>query len=162
MKLFKLTLAASLVAFAGTAIAAQDGLLDTESVGTADVLIVKQNAVQLTDLDDLDFGAPQLVAADLTVSDGVCVFSTTTGYSVEATSANAFSMVSGADAMAYDIAWNGVNIESTAVTGVGDPASLTCGGATNAVILVTVAAADFNGANPGNYSDTVTLTVSPN
>lgn len=163
MKLVKLSLAASLVAFAGSAAAVtQDGLLDTTSTGTADVLIVKQNAVQLTDLDDLDFGAPQLVTADLTVSDDVCVFSTTGGYSVSASSPNAFSMVAGTDTMAYDIDWNGSDIEAAAVTGTGDSTSLNCGGGTNATIVVTIAEAAFNAAPPGNYVDTVTLTVSPN
>ena len=169
MKTFKITLVALAVAATGVVSAAtSDGTIGTDSTGTADVTLIKQDAVQITNVDTLDLGTHATLAADRTADDDVCVFNSTSSYNITFTSANgSFELQDGANSIPYSVAWssNGGAVVpvaySTAITGnTGDATSLTCGAAvTNANFAVTVTAADFNAANPGNYSDTLTLFV---
>lgn len=171
MKTFNKTLlvaALTLSGFSFTASAATDGTLGATSMGTSDVILVKENAVQITNVGDLDLGLASSLDADVVASDAVCVFNSTAGYALTVTSANgSFELDSGADTIAYAVTWATtgaaapVQYGSDLTGNLGDRTSPTCGGGTNATFEVTVAAADFNAALPGTYEDTLTLLVTP-
>lgn len=155
---------------AATANAAQDGNLGATSAGESVVTLIKDNAVMITDVGDLDLGTHNSTAGDLTASDDVCVFNSSGTYSVTVTStSSAFNLVDGGNTIPYSLSWidNVATVPSpvvynTALTGMqGDTNSTSCGGGTNATFAVTVAANDFNSAPPGSYADTMTLTVTP-
>ncbi|MFK7994153.1 MAG: hypothetical protein AB8B87_08440 [Granulosicoccus sp.] len=164
-----LVTALSVVASAA-AHAATQGTIGATSTGTSDVLLVKQNAVMITDVADLDLGTLNNTAVDLVASDDVCVFNSTSSYEVTVTSANAaFALSDGATGtIPYAVTWASNGGAAAAVaynTGIGgllgDQASTSCGGGTNATFAVSVLAADFNSADPGTYSDTLTLMIEP-
>ena len=167
----KTLLVAALSVFStGSVIAASDGTLGSTSTGSADVLIIKDDAVNLTNVGDLDLGQFSSVAADISASDDVCVFNSTASYRVTVTSANsAFELRNGADSIPYELTWQdsvaaaaSPLVHAAAFGGQsGDRSSPTCGGSTNATFEVTVASADFNSAAPGTYSDTLTLMIEP-
>ena len=177
MKNFKLALIASAVAVStsSVAIAATNGTMDATSEGTSLVTIVKQNSVQITNVNDLTLGKHYALTADVVAADDVCVFSSTAAYSVTMTSTSgtgaSFAMSDGASAlMPYSVEWTGNGVVDPApvlsgtvigTTFVGDPLSPNCGNGTNASFEVTVTAADFNASINGSYTDTLTLLVSP-
>lgn len=164
----KVVLVAAL-GMAATANAALDGTLGATSTGESDVILIKDNAVMITDVGDLDLGTHNSTATDLGASDDVCVFNSTATYNVTVTSANAaFNLVSGANTIPYSLTWADSStvanpvVYNTAMTGLlGDRTSISCGGGTNATFAVNVAANDFNNAPPGSYADTLTLTITP-
>lgn len=166
MRKFNISVLASsvLLVAAGSATAATQGTLDVTSTGTSVVTIIKENAVQISNVGDIDLGTQATLAADAVASDDVCVFSSTSAYNLTVTSANgAFELQNGAEAIPYGLSWDAAPVaQGVAITGLtGDNVSLNCSGGTNATFEVTVASADFNGANPGTYTDTLTLLVQP-
>ena len=172
MKNLKLALVASLAAgsLSGVAVAAQDGTLGLTSTGESIVTIIKQNAVQITNVADLDLGVYATLAADATANDDVCVFSSTGGYSVTLSGAGAgFALDGGAaGTIPYAVQWaanGGAAVPVVAGTPIvaqaGDASSLNCNGGTNANFSVAVSAALFNASAPGTYTDTLTLLVEP-
>ncbi len=168
MKTFKLAVLASSLIASGSLMAATQGNLGLESEGSSIVTIIKQNAVQISNVNDLDLGTAAFLAADASANDDVCIFNSTASYQVTVTSTNGMNLVDGTDMIPYAVEWSanggaavGVS-DGVPVTGlVGDQASLDCNGGTNANFSATVAAADFNAAAPGTYTDTLTLLVEP-
>jgi hypothetical protein len=164
----------ALVALAvGTAQAASDGALGLSSIGTSVVSITKGDLAQITGLTDIilapwNTGSPN--PAGVTTA---CVYTSTSGYQVTATSAN----TSGADFRLFDGALNFIAYTMTFNDGVigaqamtrglvqvgltGDAVSVTCGGGFPATIAVGIAGPDMNGAPAGAYSDTLTLLIAP-
>lgn len=169
MKNFKLAVLASALVASGSLMAATDGTLGTTSTGESLVTIIKQNAVQITNVADLDLGTHATAAADMSANDDVCVFNSTATYSITVTSGNGgFNLSDGTNNIPYSVEWaaNGgaaVALVDGASLGslTGDRTSLNCGGGTNANFSATVAAADFNAAGPGTYTDVLTLLVEP-
>ncbi len=169
MKNFKLAVLASALVTSGSLMAAQDGNLGGTSAGESLVTIIKENAVQISDVADLDLGSHATLAADVSANDDVCVFNSTAAYSITVSSANGeFKLMNGAAEIPYSVEWSansgaaaplahGAALASLA----GDRTSLNCNGGTNANFSATVAAADFNAAGPGTYTDTLTLLVEP-
>ena len=105
---------------AGAAHAAEDGVFNdsdagtTGSTGQSDITLIKNNAVQITNVDDLDLGTATSLAAGetLTQSDDVCVHSTTGGYTVTLDSVDnpgTFVLtnddVAVANTIAYTVVW---------------------------------------------------------
>ncbi|MBX2823288.1 MAG: hypothetical protein KTR33_01075, partial [Gammaproteobacteria bacterium] len=131
MKKLKLALIVSAVAFSGSAMAA-DGLLGGTSTGTSIVTIIKDEAVQITSVADLPMGTHSTLAADLTASDDVCVFSSTGGYNITVTSSTGTFDLSGtgpsAASLPFNFSWNGGAVTYGAqLTGyAGDNSSLNC------------------------------------
>jgi len=167
MKYFKIALVTSAIAATGIVSAATDGNLGVDSTGTSEVTLIKQDAVQITNVGDIDLGTHATLAGNQVVDDDVCVFNSTSSYEITFTSANgAFVLEDGANSIPYTVDWSsngGAAADVTYNTAIGgntgDATSLTCGGGTNANFEVTVTAADFNAANPGNYTDTLTIFV---
>ncbi len=169
MKLFRIALIASLTAMSGTAMAATEGTLGATSTGTSIINIAKGNAVQITNLDDINLGAQGNLTATATQSDDVCVFSSTGGYNITLTSANgAFELadINTTTSIPYSVDWIAGTTTTagynTAITGLtGDSSAVDCDGSTNATFSVSVTAPDFNAADPGTYTDTLTMLVQP-
>ena len=169
MKNFQLAVLASALIASGSLMAAQDGNLGGTSEGESIVTIIKQNAVQITNVADLDLGSHATLAADLSANDDVCVFNSTATYKITVSSANGgFKLMDGTAEIPYSVEWSANGdaaapiADGTALASmIGDRTSLNCNGGTNANFSATVAAADFNAAGPGTYTDTLTLLVEP-
>ena len=182
MKNFKLALLATVAAASVSGVAtAADGTLGATSQADSIVTIVKDNAVRITGVDDIDFGTQDFMNADAEQGDDVCVYSTTGDYTITASSANgasgAFTMNTGAgDTLDYSVDWstttgtpNDVSLtsgtKSPLLAGAGSQDVTTdfnCGGTgVNARFDVTIDDAAFNAAATGSYQDTLTLLVAP-
>lgn len=167
MNKFKLSLLVSAFLMSGSVIAASDGALDTTSSGTSEVTIIKDNAVQISNVDDLVFEQQAVLAESATLSDDVCVFSSTGNYSVTVTSLNEGFELQGEgadpDAVTYSVQWGAASLAYGAVQSglTADATSLTCDGGTNASFSVTVDSTSFNSVKPDTYTDTLTLLVQP-
>ncbi len=177
MQFAKISLAVAAFAVSGITFAATNGTPGPTSTGSSVVTIIKQDAVQITKVDDLNFANPGFLSTAARLSDDVCVFSTTTGYNVTLTSLNgaagAFALSDGTNSFPYAVAWGTTGFAAgagspvtagTALTGqTGDNVNPDCGGAaaTNAAFDVTIAAADYNAAPTGTYTDTLTMVVAP-
>jgi len=173
MKNVKLALVASALAlsFAGVAGAATQGTLGTDSTGTSDIILIKDNAVQISDVGNIDLGTESTLAADKTGSDSVCVFASTGSYHLTVSGARAAFTLEGptaTDLIPYGVTWQvGAGTPETILPGLksvgvgyaGDATSLNCNGGTNATFAVAVDAVGFNAAAPGTYTDTLTLFV---
>jgi len=156
MKLFRVAMIASLAALSGSAMAAVDGNLGATSEGTSLIQIGKDNLVQITKLDDIDLGTHGNLTETATGTDEVCVFSSTGAYGITITSDNGLYALTDPNAntnIPYSIVWT-ANM-------LGNSADTDCNGETNASYEISVTAADFNAADPGSYTDTLTLKVIP-
>jgi len=169
MKMYSKTLLVAAITMSGSAMAATQGNLGPDSTGTSDVTIIKEDAVQISNVDDLDLGTMNLASADITATDEVCVFNTTATYSVTVSSSNGvFELRDGAEAIPYAVSWADDDLVPAGVVyGVAETAQLgdnldpTCGAGTNASFGITITQADFNNAAAGTYTDTLTLLINP-
>ena len=180
MNFAKLTIAVAAFAVSGVAVAAQDGTPGPTSTGSSVVTIIKQDAAQITKVNDLNFNNPGFLSNDVRLADDVCVFSTTGAYNVTLTSTNGtndFLLRNGSgDDLPYAVAWGddgalGALGSGTAITGGGplaaQPANATdldCAsdaGGVNAAFAVEIEAADYNGAPIGTYTDILVMVVAP-
>ncbi len=170
MKLFRVAMIASLATLSGSVMAASDGNLGGTSEGTSIIQISKDNVVQITMLDDINLGTHGNLTATATGDDDVCVFSSTGGYNITITSANGSFDLDDANTttdIPYSVVWTAgastaTAVYATAMTGMlGNSTATDCNGVTNANFEVSVTAADFNAADPGSYTDTLTLLVTP-
>lgn len=166
MKFFRIALIASLTAMTGSAIAATQGTLDATSTGTSIINMGKENAVQITNVGDINLGTTGNITVAAVESDDVCVFSSTGGYNLTVSSLNGSFILSDANTQTdidYTILWDGDAVAyGNAVTGLlGNSTSVNCDSSTNATFTVSVSVTEFNAATPGTYSDTLTLLVQP-
>ena len=180
MNFAKLTIAVAAFAVSGVAVAAQDGTPGPTSTGSSVVTIIKQDAAQITKVNDLNFNNPGFLSNDVRLADDVCVFSTTGAYNVTLTSTNGtndFLLRNGSgDDMPYSVAWGAATTlgavgSGTAITGgtalagqAGNGTDLDCAGdagGVNAAFAVEIAAADYNAAPVGTYTDILTILVAP-
>lgn len=149
--------------------AATDGTLGSTSEGTSIITIIKEDAVLITDVDDLFLGTRGALFDNQVNSDAVCVYSSTGSYNLAITTANGlFSLQSPntTTAIPYSLEWI-TDIATPVVYNnpinglIGDSQSINCNGTTNAIFQITVTPTAFNAAAPGNYQDTLTLLVQP-
>jgi len=149
--------------------AATDGEIGATSEGTTIISIIKEEAVMITKIDDLNMGTRGILLENQVNADAVCVFSSTGSYNLVVTTANGDFRLSSPDTttdIAYSLDW--ITTYSTPVVYnnpisglIGDGRSIDCNGTTNAIFQVTVTPAAFNPAQSGNYRDTLTLLVQP-
>ncbi len=148
---------------------ATDGSLGDNSEGTSIITIIKEDAVQISGVDDLEMGIRGSLTESQSVDDDLCVFSSTGTYNLTVTSANFFFALTGANTSSniiYTLSWTTDTTRAithgNAITSlIGDDSSLDCNGGTNANLQVTITPQNFNSADPGSYRDTVTLLVQP-
>jgi hypothetical protein len=153
----------------GSAIAATQGSIGPTSTGTSDIIMNKGNSVQITDVGDINLGTSGNLAAAAVESDDVCVFSSTGGYNITMSSTNGSFILTDGNTqtdIGYTIEWDGGTptpvTYGNAITGLmGHSTSVNCDSSTNATFTVSVSATEFNNADPGTYSDTLTLLVQP-
>src|SRR5262249_51957622 len=132
--------------------------------------------VRITQLSDFSFGTITNLLVDTRQSDDVCVYSSsaTRGYNVTATGSGAggaFTLGSGAAALAYEVQWNSSSGQSSgtalsAGTKLGGLTSTATqqvcsnGPATSASLIIVIRAAALTAAAGGlGYSGTLTLVI---
>jgi hypothetical protein len=157
---------------AAPALGATQGTTGATSTGSVGVALTIPNLVRLTQVNDIALGN-WTGAGDMQGTDSVCVWSTTRKYRVTATGSGAggaFTLAAAPSTLAYTVQWRDVAGASsgTAMT-AGTPltgqntsvTSTTCGGGTNATVLVRVAESALAAAPAANYLGTLTLVVAP-
>ena len=168
------SIAFSLIAFASPppAQAATDGNLGNVSVGTSQISIIVGDTAQATGFSDIilapwSSGSPAPVGTST-----ACIYTSTGGYQVTATSANAagsqFRLAGTSGFVRYFVRWNDGSSGLTPVTNgtplaglVGDATSPTCNGANPATVEVRITNSAISSAGFGQYSDTLTLMITP-
>lgn len=163
--------------FVGVAQAAtSDGALGDPSIGTADVQVIIDDLVQVTNLNGIDFGTYG-GTLDLTGTDEMCIYRNGTGaYDIQLDSANPgvpgneFRMTDGTNFIIYQLKFDDDNDASdgtvflsgdSLVNQAGHASATDCGSVDNAEIEVFITEATLQLSVAGSYLDTVTLTVSP-
>ena len=132
---------------------------------------------RITGLQDLNAGTWSGAAGDVDVIDGtICVYKTppNRNYRVTATGTGAggsFVATSGANTLTYQVAWKGSSGAGGAFTNLTAGTSqrfnnaasntLGCGGSYNAAMRIRFLNTALSVAQPGTYSDTVTIVISP-
>ena len=184
MKKITQTLLISSLVISPFAMAATQGTAGTTSTGTAQIGITKGDGTRVSALDDINFGVGNTAPAAKQFDD-ICIFSTTGGYSITATSqgnsvgGGQFRMVDAAtnEFIRYFVEFrtdtasqNGTALAHNVTLGSAaaplpnaDTVSDDCTGGTNlnARLIYEVDAATFNAATPSTYTDTLTVVVAP-
>ena len=181
MNFAKLTLATAALAFAGGAIAASDGTPGPDSTGTSVVTVIKQDAVQITKVNDLNFKQPRLPVQRhppgrrrLRVLDHDQL---QRHADLGPTAPTTSELTNGAgDVLPYTVAWGEDTTlaplgSGTGITGgtalaaqVGNDTDLDCAsdaGGVNAAFAVQIDAGAYNAAPVGTYTDILTMVVAP-
>lgn len=174
----KVALGLAALAFsAGAAFAATQGTLGATSSGTLVISSTKGNAVQISNLSDLTFPSSSTVAPS-PLSETPCVYSTTTNYTITATSANPgagsiFQVTNGVSFITYRVDWADAAVGGTSrilSSGVISPtiggannSNPTCGGTYDSRLTITIdpSGTTWGPASTGTYTDTLTLLVAP-
>jgi hypothetical protein len=167
---------AAVMFFGSTAFTATQGTLGATSTGDFTITVTIPERVQVSYLQDIDFGSYGGSGA-LTDNYDLCVYSNTGGYQITATgsgAANAFTITDGSDTIAYTLSWNDTTTTTgnqsittgTALTGQTTAAAdATCssGSSMSSNMYVNIAEAALLAATPSAtpYSGTVTLLVEP-
>ncbi len=178
MKLFRIALIATLTTTSGFVFAAVDGTLGTTSTGTSDISVTKENTALISGIDDIAFGTLGLLPTPAVETSAMCVYSANAGaYGITISSGNgAFTMNEpNGGTLAYSVRWadsSGIlaavtdSTPTTTLLGSStelDCASDTAGGVanSNAILEVTIVDTDYNAAPSGDYTDTLTLLITP-
>jgi hypothetical protein len=133
--------------------------------------------VRLTKLADASFGSITNLAVDVQRARSVCVYSTAAGkgYSVTATgsgSAGAFSLVSGAALMSYEVLWDDLSAQVTGgsltpgvllggFTTTATVSNCASGPSTTATLIVLLRSTSLSKATAGSYTGSLTLVIRP-
>lgn len=166
-------LAASVAASLGTpARAASQGGIGAQSQGSVVISMIATGLVRISKLTDINLGT--WTGGDLTGTDTLCVFSSTWGYTLSASSQHGvgtgFRLSDGGGSfISYTVQWrDSFNRLFNLQNGVNTPFlwaiafSTTCNFiGTNARLSVRVPAANIGGQVAGTYADTLTLVVAP-
>lgn len=172
MKLRYLALPLSILA-ASSVVAETDGTLGATSEGSTDVSITISDLVQVS--VEQDVALTQTLGSDSTGATGVCIYRNSdadvdvTLTSTNPSATNQFQLSDGTNVIPYVVdltgtSTNATDVASASTTTVTDEnnVSADCGGAFPHSVDVTVAQADLESAQAGNYSDTITILVQPN
>lgn len=146
--------------------------------GSATISLSIPAVVQISGLSDITL-TPSSFTAAITGNTTTCIYSNNTTplgtYVLTATSANAlsgaFRVIKGTSYITYSAFWNSnsaatqtLALTSGSTTGQlsgASSTSLNCGGSKNANFNISFALNQLLGANPGTYTDTVTLLIAP-
>ena len=157
------------------AFAATDGSLGATSTGQVDLDLEVLESVQITALDDINFGSyGGANSGDINQGDAYCVYvSGGEDYTITPTSSNGdFNLVgaTNSDEIAYTVKFAGastgaasqaaVAYNTASATFTGDDAT-DCGAANNASIDVSITEAAIRAVSADDYSDTLVLLVNP-
>lgn len=173
----KLVLSVLLLIASSFAVGANDGAVGTSSTGDITVRLAIPNAVQVSKLNDLDFGVYSNGIGDLVQTEPFCVYSrgSTPGgvYNITFTSVNSsgeglFTMSNGVEDLSYSVMFDDSELlnspvamdSGTQISGQQGSNSRTCQGGNNAALEVTILAADIDVVSAGTYLDVLVITVS--
>lgn len=174
---WRLLLGACALQISALAAAQTQGNLGATSTGSVTIDAVVPGRVQITGLDDVDFGTVEPTGAASEVQD-VCVWSNASGraYNITATgdggAGTDFSVTDGTNTLDYEVQWNdsaaqtsGTSLTSgTPLTGLSSTAiNPTCsaGPSNSASLIVNLSAANLEAAVAGTYTGALTLVVAP-
>lgn len=151
-----------------SAMAATSGTLGTSSTARSDISMHKQDVVIGTDIADLNLGSMGSLTSTTSASDSVCIYTSTGAYTITFSSSNGSFSLSDSNTttdIPYSVDWTTAESAANAaynteISGlVGNSNSMDCNGSSNATLSVSIAALDFNAAEPGNYSDILTMNL---
>jgi hypothetical protein len=184
MKKLVLAIGAISMMSTGVALAATDGAIGLSSTGTVDISVNKGNVVRVSALVDFITPVWSVGDGDINQTQNVCVYANNAGgdYQVRLTSGNALGpqwrLSNGlGDFIAYAVAWvdsaGGTFAGSTAGPGFGsgvlsvnqdngDQNDPDCGGGPTATLALEILSGNLTPAPNGSYTDTLTVTVTPN
>lgn len=169
-----------LVGGSGLAFGASQGNVGTTSSGSIDISLTIPNLVRIFGLNDIALGS-YTGTGTMTGNDTFCVHSNVISgtYKIKATSANGtggdFRVKSGANYIVYGVDFNDDTAQAGSTSLDHDTESAgpynatkypnvgnaTCAGSENAGAWVTFQEAALQEAEPGSYTDTLTLLVTP-
>lgn len=171
----KLIIGSAVLLASTTALATNDGALNTASSGgDLDINVTIQDQIQISNLNDIDLGTYSGSGA-LTGSDSVCVYRNgagnysmtidggSSGGAVDAAAAGAFTLQNAtADEITYTVSYDSAamtaNTAATGLTGA-HTTSPNCSSGTNKTVEVAITEAELQAAKPGAYVGTLWLTV---
>ena len=155
--------------------AANQGDLGFTSQGSVDITVGVGDRVQISGLDDVALGQWSGTGA-LTGDEELCVYSSTSNYEITVSGLHASSTFAlragGGTTLPYTANWaddpadatnanRGVTEGTPLTANVGNNTHFTCNGAINATLRIHITEANLQAAVAGNYSDTLTINVSP-
>jgi len=154
--------------------AASDGQMGPTSTGSTDIMIEKPAAVQISNVDNLDFESHPFIPGGgfLEVFDPVCVFSSTGLFQLLVENpANSTNLELIGDntgvVLPFELLWEAGNgdyetdVPDVFFGQVGDAVSPDCFGSTNATLGARIQGANYDLVPADTYTGTVLLTVSP-
>ena len=157
-----------------SAMAATDGSMGATSTGQIDLDLEVLDSVEITSLDDVDFGTyGGTDTGDINAGDAYCVFvNGGDDYTITPTSANGSFALDGVlgDSINYTVKLAGAATGAASASSVAyNAASATfsgssardCGSANNASVDISIAESEIRAASTDTYSDTLILLVSP-
>lgn len=159
-------------ALASGAFAATDGVPGFSSTGTLDISITVDDEVRISNLGDIVLGT--FAGVDASGTSAACIYrNSATTYQITASgngTANAFTLTDGTGTVGYSVTYaDGATVADSMSSGIalvgqdGADTDVDCAATgNNALIGVTVAAADAAALPAGSYSGTLTLVVAPN
>lgn len=176
-----LTLLAITTALAsGNAVGAADGSVGSTSTGNVSVSASLPTLVNVSSLNDIDFGSITDLSSDAEAGDvSICVYNNkNSDYHVKISSANNdggnFRLFNGgSNYMPYDVYWyegafftekEHALVHNTAkkmVSAHNNSISCNSGSENNASLKLNLPASSLSGSPEGSYSDTLTIEVSP-
>ena len=160
-----------------SAFAANDGSLGSTSTGDIDIYLAKGNLVQISNLQDINFGANNSAPSELFID--FCVYSSTGSYTLTTSSDNPNNLThrlanqGATEFIDYDVVINDsasgtlgdgedLNHNSASTTqGNASATTTNCGGGNNARLFIDIDATSFGTATSDVYSDNLELLVSP-
>ncbi len=161
----------------GSAMAATQGSLGTNSTGSLDITVDINSLVQVTNLTDLGLGTFNGGGTDLSATDTFCVYRNGAGtFDITMSgsgAANAFTLTDSTNTIPYSVDFTNIPAAATTAmtTGVllggqqnANTSSTTCSGAgdsDNVSVTVTVTSANLAASPAGAYGGTLTMVVSP-
>jgi spore coat protein U-like protein len=138
---------------------------------------VAAQQVRINKLTNVAFGTIANLGVDASIAQSVCAYSTTAtkGYNVRATGSGtggAFTLLSGARTMVYEVQWNGsagqttgtsltAGVAKTGFKSTATASGCTTGPLTSASLVVILRAATLSNATAGTYNGTLTLILAP-
>lgn len=170
MKTMKLGLLAGALAVSSTAFSANDGTLGATSQGDFEIIVALQDLVQISRLDDLNFGTYAGTGA-LNGAENFCVYRNGTGaYQATLTgdgTSNAFTIASGGNTMPYTVTYDDGSGAVAATTGTvitgqsGSSTSIDCGSSDNTTVNISIAESVLQASPTGTYQGTLTILIGP-
>jgi len=139
-----------------SAYAATQGTTGSTSSGSSNITITKPVQAQISDLTDMTLSSWTAGDGAVTLTDNVCVYSSTGSYKVTATgsgASNAFSLASGSNNLPYTVTWNAGGAGALANTGT----SLTAGTQSTGFSNASTTSVNCNGG--GTANDTARVVV---